>query len=203
MEPIYERMLVLAQPYLDTRRNDLHVQVSYRYILQLLEQVPADKDVVIPAILLHDLGWKMVPEDLQLTAFGPTIQNPELNRRHEVEGVRLARDILHQVNYDPAKTSEILQIIDGHDSRKTALSVNDQVVKDADKLWRFAPEGFFVDHQRFGIEGRTYARWIVQQIDGWFFTDAGKTIARRELEQRKAELGMNGSNGGSTHANPD
>ncbi len=200
MKPIYERMLALAQPYLDTRRNDVHVAVSYRYVVQLLERVPADEDIVIPAILLHDLGWKMVPEELQLTAFGPTIQNPELNRRHEVEGVRLAREILQQVNYDLAKTNEILTIIDGHDSRKTALSVNDRVVKDADKLWRFAPEGFWIDHQRFGIPGREYADWIVQQIDGWFFTEAGKSIARAELEQRRAELNRNGSNGGRTHA---
>ncbi len=203
MKPIYERILALAQPYLDTRQNDVHIKVSYRYILQLLEQVPADKDIVIPAILLHDVGWKMVPEELQLTAFGPTAQNPELNRKHEVEGVRIARDILQQVEYEPAKVSEILTIIDGHDSRKTALSLNDQVVKDADKLSRFAREGFWIDQRRFGIPGRTYADWIVQQIEGWFLTEAGKTIARAELEQRKAELDKLGSNGGTTDADPN
>lgn len=32
-------------------------------------------------------------------------------------------------------------IIDGHDSRREALSLEDAVVKDADKLWRVTPHG--------------------------------------------------------------
>ena len=32
---------------------------------------------------------------------------------------------------------EVVAIIDGHDSRRHALSRNDELVKDADKLWRY------------------------------------------------------------------
>ena len=183
-------ILALAQPYLDTRHNDVHVQTSCRFARRLLEQIDADEDLVIPAILLHDIGWKMIPEELQLTAFGPAAQNPELNRKHELESVRLAREILEQVEYDPDKTGEILVIIEGHDSRKVALSVNDQVVKDADKLWRFAPEGFYIDCRRFGIPAGEYAEWLDKQIEGWFFTTVGKALAREEIANRKAELGI-------------
>jgi len=38
----------------------------------LLAHYPeADEEIVLPAILLHDVGWKMVPEEKELNAFGP------------------------------------------------------------------------------------------------------------------------------------
>lgn len=200
MQPIYDRMLLLAQPYLDTRNNDLHVRTACRFAQRLLEVIRADDQVVIPAVLLHDLGWKAIPEELQLTAYGPTIKDPALNRRHELEGVRIAREILRELNYDEERTDQILNIIEGHDSRKVALSVDDALVKDSDKLWRFSKEGFYFDQSRFGIPALEYAHWISRQIDEWFFNGPAKEIAREEIEQRKAELGMNGTEGGKTHA---
>ena len=73
---------------------------------ELLEREGGDEDVVIPAIILHDTGWKRVPADLHLKAFGPNTSRPELNRLHEVEGVKIAEEILQQVNYDSTKTKE-------------------------------------------------------------------------------------------------
>ncbi|MCL4489093.1 MAG: HD domain-containing protein [Chloroflexi bacterium] len=195
MSSVYDRLLELAQPYLDTRDNDLHVRTARQFAERLLEQIPADRDIVIPAILLHDLGWKMIPEELQATAYGPVIQDPELNRKHEVEGVRLARGILEQVNYDPVKTQEILTIIDGHDSRPVALSVNDQIVKDSDKLWRLSEKGFKLFQRTFGIPPMEFAEWLGAQVDRWFFTEPAKVIARQEIQKRKAEISRNGSKG--------
>ena len=66
----------------------------------LLAEIGGDEDIVIPAIILHDVGWKKVPENLQLRAFGPRATSRELNRMHEVEGVKIAGDILKKVNYE-------------------------------------------------------------------------------------------------------
>lgn len=196
MQGFHERLLELAAPYLDTRDNDLHVRVARQYAERLLEQVPADASIVIPAIILHDLGWKMIPEEAQSSAYGPVIKDPALNRKHELESVRLAREILAQVNYDPVKTHEILTIIEGHDSRKVALSANDEIVKDADKLWRVSSKGFDLFQRTFGIPPMEFAEWFEQQVDGWFFTDAAKAMAWQEIAQRKAEIfGKNGSKG--------
>jgi HD superfamily phosphodiesterase len=195
MQAVYDRLLDLAAPYLDTRDNDLHARTARRFAERILEEVPADEQVVIPAILLHDLGWKVIPEDLQATAYGPIIRDPELNRKHEIEGVRLARAILEQVSYDPVKTQEILTIIDGHDSRAVALSVNDEIVKDSDKLWRVSEKGFFLFQRIFGIPPLDFAEWLGQQVEHWFFTGAAKRMARREIQDRKAEIAGNGSKG--------
>ncbi len=154
---------------------------------QILKEVHADEDVVMPALILHDLGWKMVPEDVQLKAFGPREIDEGLRRVHEVEGARLAGQILAEVGYDEKKADEIVRIIDGHDSRTTAFSLNDMVVKDCDKLTRFCKAGFSIDCERFGIPPDEYADWLDQQIDKWFFTETAKRLASKEVQQRKSE----------------
>ena len=64
MENLYDRIHEKAKPYLDTRHNDVHVLLSYGFARSLLPYYPeADEEIVLPAILLHDVGWKMIPED--------------------------------------------------------------------------------------------------------------------------------------------
>lgn len=179
---IYEIIYALAKPYLNTRKNDIHVESSYRFALQLLKDEPGDPEVVIPAIICHDLGWITLTEELQLKAFGPVF-DPDLRRIHEVEGVKLAGDILNRVGYDPDKTIEILDIIVGHDSRLKAISDSDKIVKDADKLFRFTATGLAIDIDRFRQERDSHLEWITSQIDCWFFTKTGAQLARLELEQ--------------------
>lgn len=176
MLAIYEKIYALAKPHLHTRHNDVHIEISYRFACRLLEDEPGDPEVVIPAILCHDLGWIKVPEHLQLQAFGPTF-DPDLRRIHEVEGVKLARDILLQVDYDPVKSAEILDIIDGHDSRSLAISQSDKIVKDADKLFRFSATGLAIDIERFHTSRDLHLAWIAGQIDAWFFTKTGRQLA--------------------------
>lgn len=187
MGTIYDRIYDMAKPYLDTRRNDIHVSISYTFSRQLLKHYSdADEDIVLPAILLHDVGWKAVPEEKQSGAFGPNTKDTETRRLHEIEGASIAREILHLINYDGLKIAEITAIIDGHDSRKEALSLNDAIVKDADKLWRFTPIGFDIDHIRFGIDRNSYLIYLDSIIDQWFLTPVARDMAREALDETRA-----------------
>lgn len=185
MQEVYDQIYELAKPYLNTRQNDVHVENSYRFARILLQKEPGEAEIVYPAILCHDVGWIKLSEDLQRKAFGPTF-DPGLRRIHEEEGVKLARRILQKVNYPGDKINEILEIIDGHDSRLGALSDNDRIVKDADKLFRFHPIGLEIDIQRFGVERYPYMEWLSAQIESWFFTATGKSLARSELAKSSA-----------------
>jgi hypothetical protein len=194
---IYDRIEAEARPYLDTRENDSHVTVCYAAAKRLLASHPeAEPEIVLPAILLHDVGWKMVPEERQLTAFGPHAKDLAMRRFHETAGVEIARTILQSVGYDPEKTREILTIIDGHDSREEALSLNDALVKDADKLWRFVPVGFMVDCRRFNVDRRIYLVWLRRRIAEWLFTAAAREIAKEGLEEVAAILEREGEGTG-------
>ena len=188
MKAIYREIRKLAEPYLATRENDIHTDISTRMAYALMGEEGGSEGAIIPVITLHDVGWKTVPEERQLEAFGPRAMRPELNRRHELEGVRIAGEILRSIHYDPDTSREILEIIEGHDSRKEALSLNDRIVKDADKLWRFTREGFMIDTRRFQ---ETPAQGLIRlesKLEGWLFTDAAKRIAREELFHRRAQV---------------
>ena len=114
-----------AEPYLDTRRNDVHVSLSYDFARRLLAHYPkANEEIVLPAII----------------------------------------------------------------TRPEALSLNDQLVKDADKLWRFTPTGVGIDHTRFGIPRDSYMKWLDTVIDDWLFTPLAREMAHAALTEAKCTL---------------
>ena len=143
---------------------------------------------MIPAIILHDVGWKSIPEDLQIKAFGPAAELPEINRIHEIEGGKIAEDLLERIHYNRDKTGEIIEIIKGHDSRKEPLSVNDRIVKDADKLWRYSKICLHIDAERFNLTLWEAYNRLRSRLDSWFLTNSGKLIAEEELTKRLSEL---------------
>lgn len=171
---IWER----AQNFLTVRSNDVHSLYAYGIARQLAQLIPeARTDVILPAILLHDTGWSDVPEELILSAIAPGGGRPDLVRQHEIAGARIARDILEAVGHDSSDTDEIARIIDGHDSRLTALSVNDAVVKDADKIWRLTPHGLSTVMGWFGLDHEQAHRLCGYRVHEHLFTKEGRIMA--------------------------
>jgi HD superfamily phosphodiesterase len=179
------RIFRLAKHFLAVRNNEVHTRDAIRFALQLLETEETDRDVVIPAVILHDVGYDALSEDLISRAWGPQKER-EITRMHEREGARIAADILKKIGYDASKTAEILEIIDGHDTRPVALSNNDRIVKDADKLTRYAKdlESWSPD---FFLTAQQAAARLERSVDDWFFLAVSKEIARKELRQRRIE----------------
>jgi hypothetical protein len=192
LEAIYTQIYHLAEPYWQTRQGEIHMPLAYEFARQLLtSHSDADEAVVLPAILLHDVGWMKVAPDLQMQALvGSANQDrrPDMSRLHETEGARIAGEILASLNYDPVKIKEIRQIIDGHDTRREALSLNDALVKDADKLWRFDPVGVPICAEWNELPLGPYLDFVETRIETWFFTDQAKTLARTLLAQSRAQL---------------
>lgn len=187
MSPIYQKMFERAKPFLRTRRNLIHTQIALRYAIRLLREGKGDEGVVVPAILLHDVGWKAVPKPLQLTAFGPNLSNPQTARLHEVEGAKTARKILEELGYPSEKVNEICRIIRGHDSRKRSVSRSDRVVKDADKLFRYSRKGVTIDLDRFHVPRGDHLSYLERHIEKWFFLSASRQLASEELARRRRE----------------
>lgn len=169
----------LAAPYLAVRSNDAHTLYSYGLARALVDLHPeADPEVVLPAILLHDTGWSQVPPDDVLAAIAPGGNRPDLVLLHEKEGARIAQEILEEVGHDTDRVGEIVGIVDGHDSRREALSLNDALVKDADKLWRLTPHGVDTVMDWFGLSREQAHRLIGSRVHDHLFTDGARAIAR-------------------------
>lgn len=188
MDETFLKIFDLARPFLDTRENEEHTRIACDFAERLLLKECGDPDVVIPAIILHDVGWKSIPEELQLTAYGPGEKDRALNRIHEQEGAGVAEEILEAVNYPRHLIGEITGIVLGHDSRKEAISVNDAIVKDADKLWRYSEHGVSLGVKRFEMTFPQYLERLRTHLEGWLLTETGKRIAREELRARERSL---------------
>ncbi|MCU1436604.1 MAG: hypothetical protein JWR71_3329 [Pseudarthrobacter sp.] len=168
-----------AAALLRVRDNDAHTLYAFGLARALLDAHPeADAAVVLPAIMLHDIGWSQVPPSEVLQAIAPGGGRPDLVLLHEKEGARLAAGILAERGYDDAKIPAILEIIDGHDSRREALSIEDAIVKDADKTWRLSPHGINTVMDWFGLDRGQALRLCSQRVHGHLFTDEAKAMAR-------------------------
>jgi hypothetical protein len=187
MDVVEERIYQLAKPYLTTRHNDVHTEIALDLALRLLERVRGNRHIVVPAIILHDVGWSRLPDDALPKAFGPKA-DMALARIHEEEGVKIAQSILSEVGYHGQYIDEILQIIDGHDTRANALSIEDQIVRDADRLARYSKSLFWLQVEWFGTSPEKMCRALEFLVERWFSMSASKEIAKEELEQRRREL---------------
>lgn len=175
----HARIWQLAEPYLKVRSNDGHTIYAYGLARALVDLHPeADPEVVLPAVILHDTGWSQVPEAEVLEAIAPGGGRPDLVIRHEKEGARIAAVVLAEVGHDEVRTERILQIIDGHDSRREALFLDDALMKDADKLWRLTPHGVDTVMDWFGLDRDQAHRLIASRVHDHLLTDAGRTMAR-------------------------
>jgi HD superfamily phosphodiesterase len=187
----YARIYALAEPYWQTRSNEIHVPGAYALAQELVAAHPqADPDVVLPAILLHDIGYMAVPAEDHLKGLAGAVKGwePDITRRHEIQGAALAAEILSSVGWDRGRITAIADIVDGHDSRAEAVSLEDQLVKDADKLWRFTESAVRICHVWMELTPEGYMEWVGSEIDSWFFTPTARELARRELDRSRMAL---------------
>jgi hypothetical protein len=189
----YAQAWAEARPYMRARKNDVHIPLSFWYAERLLERHPeADADVVLLAIMFHDTGWAVIDEERIFregfaTGDGEVDLSSDVRILHEKEGVRLAAAALGG-EWDASVVEEVVAIIDGHDSRLHALSRNDELVKDADKLWRYSVTGLSVSCDWFSMTPGQYAARLERQVREALFTDAAREIGARDLAQSRAIL---------------
>jgi len=179
LEPEHREIWERAKPHLRVRDNDAHTLYAYGIARALCEAVPdADPAVVLPAILLHDTGWSRVPEESVLEAIRPGGGRPDLVLLHEREGVRIAEGILGDLGYRREIVDAVAAIILTHDSVREARSIDDAVVKDADKVWRVSPHGIDTVMDWFGLEREAANRLCSWRVHEHLHTDAARLMAR-------------------------
>ena len=180
-----------AEPYLAARDDVPHTQVSHQYSLLLMKHEGGNEKIVEPAIILHDVGWSILkPEQIE-AAYGVRPEGEEadrLNRIHELEGASIARKILQSLNYEPHLIDKISSIIQRHDSGNHADCLEEELVKDADKLWRFSKIGFWKEIERQGLGPAELHHYLAERYQSWFFTQTALALAGEKIERRAREI---------------
>jgi hypothetical protein len=95
--------------------------------------------------------------------------------------------VLHKTGWPEAVIAAVAEIIDGHDTRPHARSLNDRLVRDADKLWRFTVTGVAVACDWFKLTPHAYADRLEQQLE-LLETATARQIAANELARTRSEL---------------
>jgi hypothetical protein len=186
LDPIWAAVV----PETRSRSNDIHLPISLAYAERLCAAYPdAHRLVVRVAILLHDTGWGRVDEDRILTeGFAGNWRKAAIRYEHEKQGCVIAREVLPPLGYAPDFVDAVVDIIDGHDTRPEAKSLEDALVRDADRLWRFDHAGIALASGWFRMDPATYCDRLVREIVPELLTEAAIAIARGELERSRALL---------------
>jgi hypothetical protein len=186
LDPVWSAVV----PETRTRSNDIHLPISLAYAERLCDAYPeANRLLVRVAILLHDTGWGRVDEERILAeGFTGDWRKAAIRYEHEKQGCVIAREVLPPLGYDEAFVDAVVAIVDGHDTRKEARSLEDALVRDADRLWRFDHAGIALASGWFGMDPATYCDRLASEIVPELLTEAAIAMARADLGRSEALL---------------
>lgn len=173
-----------AEPFMRTRMNDVHLPMTVTYAEFILDNEPgADELVTRVAALLHDVGWSRVDEEKILSEGfrSDNFLTSDIRVQHEKHGVDIAREILPECGFDDAFIKRVTDIIDGHDTRKEHHSLEDAIMRDADRLWRFNPTGLGFSAEWFGQTPQWVLGDLTGRVMGEMITESGRAMAEAEL----------------------
>lgn len=205
IEPLFnskeKRVWEAALPYQDTREGEIgHAEAVTYFSFKLNDLLEGDRKVTIPTAILHDIGWSQLTESERKLFYETEIDSasglqvwqryePILRARHQEQGSKLAKKILEEQNFPKKPTPYICETISQHDTRKGFLSLEDGIMRDADKLWRYTLMCFRIaaEIRGLGVEGtgKQLEEWINQ--DGFFYSDISREIAKIEMENTLKE----------------
>lgn len=141
----------------DTRRIN-HAKNVASFAEEILKSEKADRHIVIPVSLLHDIGIKLAEERHGSSAA----------RYQEEEGPPVARDILVKLGFPEKDIDEICEIIAHHHTPGTITTMNFNILSDADWLENLKEE--------LPRRNKTQLRQLIGQV---FMTAGGRALAEK------------------------
>ena len=186
LDPIWRAVVTETR----TRGNDIHLPMSLAYAERLCAAHPeANRLLVRVAIQLHDTGWGRVDESRIISeGFSGDWRKAEIRFEHERQGCVIAREVLPPLGYPDEFVEAVCAIIDGHDTRQEAYSLEDALVRDADRLWRFDHAGIALASGWFRMDPAVYSDRLEAEIIPELITAAAIEIATAELARSRALL---------------
>jgi len=186
MDRIYFRIFEKAKPLLKKgHRKDFlsHTEWVVKSMQLLLKKEKGDESILIPAAILHDVGWAKVPEKLQ-TARDKNSQKKALEL-HLKYGSLMAKKILTDLAYPENKIRKIVSVILSH-KFKNPHDQNKRLLIDADGLSDVFKEPFYQDVKQYKTTAKQ--NYDIRKKNK-FYTLTAKTIFNRQLVDRKKEIG--------------
>lgn len=176
----------------------LHTRVSCDFAMRLLFHEGGNEDIVVPSIILHDIGYSVIEEEdlyRKTTYFGihkgqdtGATYSKNIKMLHMKEGAVLARKVLESVGYETACIDEIVDIVGYHEDVSAfppsdISNINRIVVSDADKLFRLTGYNFSDILTIHGASAEDAFEYLLEMKNKWLVTKTAVSIAEEELRK--------------------
>jgi hypothetical protein len=204
----YQAFFKFVLPHLHARTSNVHTAVSIGELQHIFDGTTAqvEKRLIYLALILHDCGWSQVTQADLVKSFNYNGVSPvgadsmQPKQKHLVYGEALAYKLLDSFGFtaDPLTSHDIYTIsemIRRHDHDATweqgkygDISLEIKIMCDADRLWSYTYENFWLDTIRKNVPADAYLDLINAEIKTYFFTAAGRARARKLIEARRIEV---------------
>lgn len=185
MDRIYLKIFKQAEPFLKKgQKKDFftHTKWVVKSIQILLKERRGDESLLLPAAILHDVGWAKVPAKLQ-AASDQKSQRKAL-KLHLKYGALIAKKILSDLVYPEGKIDKIVSIILAH-KFQDPCDLNKRLIIDADGLSDVFKQPFYQDVKQYKVTPRQ--NYEIRKKNK-FYTSAAKKIFVKQLADRKKEI---------------
>lgn len=187
MDKKFKEIWLLAKPYLKKgKRRDfvLHTKAVIRVMELILQNEQGDPDILIPAAMLHDVGWARVPKKLQ--------KSKKDEEKHEalVQHLKMAppiiNNILKEVDYQQEPINQIIDIVLAH-KFQDPTELDKKLLIDADGVTDAFPEQFKSDLKSYSVTPQQLFNFCRKNE---FYTKTARDIFGQALEERKREYSL-------------
>lgn len=185
MDKKFDEIFVLAKPYL--KKGVMKDFVTHtKSVVQAMEMIingeGGDRDILIPAAILHDVGFSKVSAELQTS--GDLDKKREAQRQHLAFAKDIIKEILSKVGFESERINHIIEVVEAH-KFQDPKEPEKRMLIDADNLSDTFMEQFYSDVIAYGkpesevYEFRTrneYYTNIAKKIAGKNMTELSKII---------------------------
>lgn len=201
----YRSFFLFVVPFLSARTTNVHTALSLSFVPELLSTTrqAVDERVLHIAVILHDCGWgQMAEHEIAASlnyaglAYSDVARRPK--ERHASLGAELATRLLDEystLGITPEAKRYIAELVYYHDQIRPwpidgaeKQPIEYLLLGDADRLWSYTYENFWLDTIRKHVPAQQYVRTLDAQLESYFLTDQGRAIARRLITEREAEV---------------
>jgi hypothetical protein len=161
----------------------MHSRMVTRAMEEIIDGEGGDPDILIPAAMLHDIGWVNVEEKYQ---FAKTSEDKKIAEQlHLKEAEPIIDEVLREVNYPGTLIEKIIYVVSNHKSKNPNGDKMIECMVDADNLSDTYQESFYSDVNSYGS---TPLKTLEFRSKNTFFTKTANKIFKKHLKSRKAEI---------------
>jgi hypothetical protein len=185
MKKDYENIWNLALPYLKRgvmKDFVLHTKGVVKSMEMLLEKEHGEESTLVPAAILHDVGWSAVPESIQKSK--DDSDRKKALRLHIEYAAPIIREVLGTLGWDNVRIERVVDIVTAH-KFQDPTDPEKRLLIDADTMSDAFKEQFYSDVKSYYT---TPQKLYEFRKGNNFYTKTAKAIFNKELEDRKNEF---------------